>query len=264
MSCNDLIIMTPTRNRPEQLSTVIECMNNQTLKPDCWKIVDDSDKPLSQEILDKIQIPYEYVHWINPRHNIKSNLINSAKCFEDSNADNVVFIEDDDYYPSRYLEKFMEELDKVAEGTFVQCSEYFDYRLSDCHWRMGKLDGAVWHYEGFHGERVIQSLGNELFHSYWKFCKYGGRLPNADDVLNDLIRARKYEHKFVDFGKTTGISFKDWGIGTPGITAQHRTNRGFKVDDDLSWFKERLGDDWKRYEKYLGWRKKGKTSCKPR
>lgn len=57
----DITIITPTRNRPEQLSLVIECINNQTVKPDKWVIIDDGPQPLPKELLQKSAVPIEYV-----------------------------------------------------------------------------------------------------------------------------------------------------------------------------------------------------------
>ena len=58
----NIAVITPTKEREEQLSLVIDCMNNQTVKPDMWVIVDDGKKPVSEDTLKKISVPYKYIH----------------------------------------------------------------------------------------------------------------------------------------------------------------------------------------------------------
>lgn len=104
----DTTIITPTRNRPEQLSLVIDRINAQTIKPSLWVIADDSDQPLPDSLLYKSQVPIKYLH--EPRKYNKSTQYNTARALQAADTEKVIFIDDDDYYPPQYIEKFLQKL----------------------------------------------------------------------------------------------------------------------------------------------------------
>lgn len=243
------IIITPTRNRPQQLNLVIDCINCQTVKPDFWMIVDDGEYPVDKTILDKIIIPYHYKHYrmiYNP-----STAYNSAVCLQECGiADNYIFIDDDDYYPPTYIEHIISLLDKEQDNTMVGSGRWTDYRLSTGYYRV-KLktpqDDCMtqWHSSAIKGEELKKAMIQVLMN-----CPY----DRYNDVpcFKALFRSGIFPCHYYDFGKYECISLKDYGVGTGGAILAHYSNDGLICDDDFSFFKSHLGNDWKRYEKYLG------------
>ena len=128
----EISIITPTRERQEQLSLVIDCINNQTVKPDEWIIVDDGRVPVKQEVLNKISIPHKYIHYNSGLRT--STSMNSAKCLETAVGKKIIFIDDDDYYPPTYIENFAKLL--VNENEMIGNKRWIDYRLSTGYFRV--------------------------------------------------------------------------------------------------------------------------------
>ena len=244
-------IITPTKNRQEQLNLVIDCINNQTKKPDEWIIVDDGDCAIDKSILDKISIPYIYTHY---KSRLKtSTSLNSAKCLEFSVGDKIIFIDDDDYYPPTYIENFEKLL--VNDNEMIGNSRWIDYRLSTGFYRIRLKSeeqlksGDVmceWHGSGIMGKELKKRMIDVL-------------KANPSERYNDclcyekIFKNKEYNCVPVDFGEWSAISLKDYRVGNPGTIEAHRTNNGLiKDDESYSFFKKCLKDDWVKYEKYLG------------
>lgn len=247
-----IAIITPTRNRPEQLSLVIDCVNNQTIKPDKWVIVDDGPTPVPEEIINKITIPHIYHHYRSGL--ARSTCMNTAKCFEMVEAEKYIFFDDDDYYPRNYVENFSKLL--TEEDVMVGNGRWTDYRLSTGYYRIrlktqedvdkGIQDCLVeWHGSGIRGEKLKKDMITIL-------KKYPQDLYNDVVCFKCLFRNKIYKCKVEDFGDWSAISLKDYGTGTPGAIEPHRSNNNLTKDEEYVFFKKTLGDDWKRYEKYLG------------
>ena len=82
---------------------------------------------------------------------------------------------------------------------------------------------------------------------------------HESDLYNDVVcfkalfKNGKYKCLVEDFGDFSAISLKDYRTGNKGIIEAHRSNKGMKRDDDsYTFFKHHLGEDWIKYEKYLG------------
>lgn len=248
---NKIAIITPTRGRQEQLALVIDCVNNQTRRPDEWIIVDDGPEPVDQEIIDRIQVPHIYTHY---KSNLKSSTsLNSAKCLKEANADKYIFFDDDDYYPKNYIEEFDKII--VNNNEMIGNSRWIDYRLSTGYYRIRlKTEEQIkngdtfceWHGSAIMGEELKQEMINIL-------------LKNPQEKYNDhlcyknIFLPKKYICRIHDFREWSAISLKDYGVGTAGAIESHRSNNGMiKDDDNYSFFKEKLGEDWGKYKKYLG------------
>ncbi len=120
------VAITCTGDRPEQFAICLELMKKQTLKPDKWLIVDDGNTPLNPEKLP------DYAEYIrrepqkkDPEHTLALNLKQAVKDL--SFKDKVVFIEDDDYYPSDWIERCVNALLAVdlagCDSRYYQLSE---------------------------------------------------------------------------------------------------------------------------------------------
>ena len=245
-------IITPTRNRPQQLSLVIDCINNQTIKPNFWIIVDDGQNPIDQSILNKITIPYRYINYksvYNP-----STGYNSYLCFKECPiSDNYVFIDDDDYYPPVYIENIVSVLQSMSEtNIMIGNSRWIDYRLSTGYYRerikYPPKDDCMseWHSSAIKGEVLKQRMMEVL-------------LNNPTTKYNDIVCFKAlfnnniFPCKLFDFKEWGAFSLKDYGCGTHGAISAHYSNNELIPDDNnFSFFKAYLDNDWKRYEKYLG------------
>lgn len=245
-----VVLVTPTKDRPEQLSLTIDCINDQSLVADEWVIVDDGAKPVPKFILDKIQIPHKYIHWTSGQR--ISCCANSAKMLEEAHSDKYVIIEDDDYYPCCYLENICSLL--TGKEDLVGNLRRFDYRLSTGYYRISlKLPELMvpgeplweWHHVAFCGEGLKQDMISALLTSNTVY-------PDCA-CYRSLFHNGPYKKHAEDFGDWSCLSLKDYGVGTGGVVGYHRSNNLLTRDDDnFSFFKNYLGEDWKRYEKYLG------------
>lgn len=246
-------IITPTRNRQEQLSLVIDCVNNQTRKPDEWIIVDDGPEPVPQEIINKISVPYVYHHYRSGLQT--STCANTAKCLELANADQYIFFDDDDYYPKNYIENFSKLL--TQDNVMVGNGRWIDYRLSTGYYRIrlktqddvnkGIHDCMVeWHGSGIRGETLKENMIKVL-------KRHESDLYNDVVCFKALFKNGMYKCLVEDFGDFSAISLKDYRTGNKGIIEAHRSNKGMQRDDDsYTFFKHHLGEDWIKYKKYLG------------
>ena len=247
----NIAVITPTKDREEQLSLVIDCINNQTVKPDMWVIVDDGKKPVSEDTLKKISVPYKYIHYNSGLSS--STSMNSAKCLESVTAKRYIFFDDDDYYPPKYIENFCKIL--VNENEMVGNLRWTDYRLSTGYYRVRFKtykqikEGdtmSEWHGSGIMGEELKREMINVLKSSPTE--RYNDCL-----CFRHIFYPKKYMCRVEDFNEWSAISLKDYGTGLPGVIEPHRSNNGLTRDDDnFSFFKEKLGDDWVRYKKFLG------------
>ena len=244
-------LVTPTHNRPEQLSLVVDCINRQTVLPDEWVIADSSGEPLPKEIESKSVVPITFIS--DKPDRMPSVCFNFSNAFCAATGDVCISIKDDDYYPPGYVETMCSLL--VKDNMLACESRNTDYRLStgyyfikyttDSHRSPGCCLFPM-HSMAIRGQQFKGELSELL-------CK------NASYSWPDLLCCRhfidnnKYPHVIKDFGVNSTVSLKDYGIGLAGLCASHRNNNGMQKDDDnFSMFKKLLGEDWKRYEKYLG------------
>lgn len=246
-----IALITPTRSRAEQLSLVIDCVNNQTLLPDEWVIVDDGNSPVNESILKKIKIPYKYIHYNSGLST--STSLNSAKALELAHADKYIFFDDDDYYPPRYVEEF-DKLLIVGHNEMIGNMRWIDYRLSTGYYRIRlKTEKHIeigdtlseWHGSGIVGEELKQEMIKVL-------KEHPKERYNDCLCFRHIFSKGKYPCITIDFGDWGAISLKDYGVGNRGLIQSHFSNDGMLRDDNYEFFKTHLGNDWKRYEKYLG------------
>lgn len=240
----EIALITPTRDRKDQLSLVIDCINNQTLDADMWVIADDGPEPVPQEIIDKIRLPHKYIHYRSGLS--KSGSGNFAKALEAVTAKKYLKIDDDDYYPPTYVEHFSSLL--TEENSVVGDKRWTDYRLSTGYYRERIVtdDRPEGNKSGFTGEKlkadIVSWLNNNKTNCFEDIGLHGG-----------VYKPKHYPVKMYDFGEHSNVALKDYGVGSKGQISQHFSNSDMKPDDDsFSYFKKRLGADWVRYERYLG------------
>ena len=159
---------------------VIDCINNQTVKPDKWIIIDDGPQPLPKELLQKSAVPIEY-GWYK-QFLPASTPFNSAQALARVSTQKCIFIDDDDYYPPTYIEALSQKLDN-KENTLVAEEKWIDYRLSTGYYRIRHLHtesyrpGCTffeWHSAGITGKELREYMQKVL-------------LANPNGRYNDLL-----------------------------------------------------------------------------
>ena len=248
---SDITIITPHRDRTEQLELVIQCINRQTLKPDKWIIVDDGMQRVPPQVISKSFVPIQYIWY--PRQYTKSASQNSLLAMQKVTTNKCIVIQDDDYYPPNYIQTISNLL-QDKQNLFLGNSAWYIYRLSTGYYiiRDGqKMKNSCfvqfqWHSAAFAGRRLRQDLIKY-------FSQHKGQNRPPDVLAQELINKAGYEKLFPDLGGASCISLKDYGVGAPGWMGDHRrNNQAIRDTDDFSKFKEWLGCDWIRYKKYLG------------
>jgi hypothetical protein len=136
----DLCAITPTGDRPEAFRLCERWMENQTVKPAQWIMVDDGlipqtiTSPLVTQYIRRERQPGE------PPHTLVVNVLAALK---QVTAGNIAFFEDDEYYYPNYLEGMFGGLQWLgkAEGARVKVGivgqeNSLYYRLPEREYKM--------------------------------------------------------------------------------------------------------------------------------
>ncbi len=114
-----ITVITPTGDRPLAFALCRQWMKHQTLQPDQWIVVDDGKRPL------KPSAPMQYVRREprpdDPEHTLILNLKTAMPLIK---GDNVMIIEDDEYYASEYIEEMARRLNQ-HEVAGIGRSKYY-------------------------------------------------------------------------------------------------------------------------------------------
>lgn len=249
---NDITIVTPHRDRTRQLELVVDCINNQTVKPDKWIIVDDGLEKVPDAVLAKSSVPIQYI-WYERKYQ-KSSSENSLIAIQRVTTNKCIIIEDDDYYPPHYIET-VSNLLQDKKDVFLGNLSWYIYRLSTGHYtiRKGKQMKPhcgvefEWHSAAFVGQKIRQAL-------ITVFTAHKGRNLPPDVLAQALINTGKFALLLPDLKSNSCVSLKDYGVGHPGWMSDHRRVRKDTKEDkqDFQVFKEWLGEDWVRYKEFLG------------
>ena len=116
-------ICTPTFNRRPFYPMIIECFNNQTYPKDRmeWIIIDDGTDKIEDLVKDIPQVKYfKYDNKMNLGK--KRNLMH-----EKSSGEIIIYMDDDDYYPSERVSHAVETLQKNPRALCAGSSEMYIY-----------------------------------------------------------------------------------------------------------------------------------------
>ena len=241
-----IALLTSSRDRADKLKLVIDCVNNQTLKPDIWVIVDDSKEALPSNFFDSLVIPYRYIHQrqILPT----STAWNMSIALDSVKADMYVMFDDDDYYPPTYIENaisfFSSDTDELIGNR-----RWPDYRLTDPSYRV-RFTGShndkplsEWRQTLIKGENLKQQIF-QLFRQYpTHTCQ--------DCLLREKLLTTDEHYHLYDFGEEhSSVGLKGYGDGK-GVIEAHRSPEGFTPDPDYKMLNKWMGDDIERYRRFF-------------
>jgi len=116
-------ICTPTFNRRPFFSTIIKCFENQTYPKDRmeWIIIDDGTDKIEDLVSHIPQVKYF-------KYDEKMNLGKKRNLMHDkSKGDIIIYMDDDDYYPSERVSHAVEVLQKNPNALCAGSSEMYIY-----------------------------------------------------------------------------------------------------------------------------------------
>ena len=218
-------------------------MNNQTVKPDRWIIVDDGHTPVSDDVLSKSDIPVKHIIMPKPNPRVKTHTINfraGAKRVSDEGS--IFVIDDDDYYAPTYIEKMMGYLNNGVDIVGTAREIEYSLRKDGGYDILNRARFTTNHHTAFNTKIL-----NEVFKV----------IDNTDDPRMDLLVWDHIKKKtFIKwampvFDPYICVSFKQWPAIVNGYCKNHRKDFLGNVDKDYKYLKNLLGDDFERYSKYI-------------
>jgi len=239
--------ITASRDRQDKLSLVIDCINNQTLKPDIWVIVDDSKDALPADFFDKLVIPHKYIHQNQTLPS--STAWNTALALDNVRSEIYVMIDDDDYYPPTYLENaisfFSSDTDELIGN-----KRWPDYRLADPSYRV-RLTGTTAQDRGLAEWRQTLIKGEKLKYQIYSLFRQHPTERFQDCLLRDTLMTTDDQYHLYDFGEEhSSIGLKGYGDGK-GVIDAHKSSDGFTPDPGYAILRKWMGKDIERYRKYF-------------
>lgn len=222
-------IITPTHDRPEAFALCEEWMGRQTFPHHQfkWVVADDGVTPV---VCTRGQ------HHVRSRSSTQgkaSFLTNLRAAAKEIEGDLVLFIEDDDWYHSRYLElmvKWLEHMDMVGEGN----ARYYNVWT-----RRWKLCGNT-----AHASLAQTGLARTGISAFKDLINVAGN-PFVDLALWKMIAGPKHVWR----NSTLCVGIK--GLpGTKGIGMGHQLQPTERHDPDLKLLKQWIGEDAERYRKH--------------
>ena len=113
-SRQSVAVIIPTRNRPNELSSVLECLAEQSLQPVVVIVVDSSDSRFSEEFRPKLQ-NYIYIHTTSRSAAMQRNIGMDWIWDNEKNFQFIAFVDDDVLLPTHYLEILVDNLIEDSE-----------------------------------------------------------------------------------------------------------------------------------------------------
>jgi hypothetical protein len=115
-----ITVITLTGDRPVSFDLLRKWMENQTVKPNQWIVVDDGKEPIKNrreyEYIRREPTPQDYVHTM---------CLNLAVALERVTGDKIIIMEDDDWYSSIYIEYMNKLLDNADLVGFKNLLFYY-------------------------------------------------------------------------------------------------------------------------------------------
>lgn len=230
--------ITPTGDREDSFREIITCINNQTVKPDLWIIVDDGNTPISKHTLGLIEVTNKVIR-LNPvpYHSLSRNLLYALDATPDGG---IIIIEDDEWYGPDYIQQRCKELQTVQ-----LTGDRYRYRYS-------LANGGTW---GISRNSSFSCLHSTAFRSDIKKKVYEviavSDKHDADVRIWNAVKAdNNITYCVQDNTKPYMVTIKAWPTGRAGTMGLHRRPLG-NNDTNGNKLREWLGDDFNRYFKYM-------------
>jgi len=236
--------ITCTGDRHLTFSLCEKWMNNQTIKPDQWIVIDDGKRPTSPIKNDYIKYVYRVPTESDPQFTL---LLNVKEAFKHVNGSKILFIEDDEYYAPNYIEKMLKRLNDY-ELVGIGKSKY--YHLPTRKWYI-------------HPNMGHASLAQTAFRR--SFLKDVVQIIDGDSFLDIRIWGivNGHDAAFKNSGEDTRISNDGRGlvfedkenlyVGMKGLPGRNGIGAGHKGNND--WYHcdkdEKVLRDWIKKEEDL-------------
>lgn len=231
LATDGVTLITPTGDRPELFKLAERWMGRQTYDgPLQWVVVDDGFTPtqtcLGQTYVRRGRLPSD------PKHTLAVNLLAALPHVR---YENVLIIEDDDWYAPHYVERVRERLQHIP---LVGEAYAIYYRLQSAMWK-------TFHNKRWASLAATALRGSEALWNLHHVCAYGAWV--------DLALWRRFPGRKYAFGrgdKPSIVQFK--GLpGRAGIGSHHTSERGFISDLNRTRLRRWIGDDLDVYAPFM-------------
>lgn len=241
-----ITVITPTGDRHAAFNRCVQWVTSQSVPIDQWIIVDDGDIPLNTM--------YDFPDWVtyirrergknDPPHTLSTNL---AVAIPEIRFDRIFIMEDDDWYGREYIEFLLPWLEKYD---MVGLNLITYYHLLGRVWKTGKPKEHTALAQTAFTRRAVPKLLDVCTSDHWEVRERGivdRYWWHGFDGNKHLIK----EHPKLHTG------FKGL-FGRSGIAEGHSAESwGYKKDDDFSFIRDQIGEDFDFYQSWA------KTPKKP-
>jgi hypothetical protein len=236
-----IALITPTGARAKQIRLCTEFMRKQDYEGDVlWIVIDDAlpytttKVSVSKDNWNVVKI-YPTEKWVVGKNTQAQNLragIDELKRHAPVEA--IFIIEDDDYYPSRYLRVMMEKLEGYAIAGEIPTVYYNVVRRA---WRYMK------NYK--HSSLFQTAFRPVLLPLFEKACSIRGLKFIDLNFFLDVSKEKKYKINLFS-GENLAIGIKGQP-GRGGIGVGHDMHLRLQPDPDWSQLKKFIGNDYMFY-----------------
>ena len=229
---SDLLLVTPTGDRPEAFGLCERWMERQTYRGEYdWVVVDDGEEPTvttrGQEVVRRQRQASD------PAHSLPVQLLAAFDQIESAEA--VLVIEDDDYYGPTYIQTMIGWLNDAPLAGEIGAKYY--------HLSHG------WRVFSRHDHASLCRTGLLPGDMFDHFCRVVHACASRGSPSIDIPLWNTWTGPSFGFHDERGDARLCVGIkGMPGRPSTlHKSRRNYATDPDyrkLAWW---VGDDWRHY-----------------
>jgi len=233
-------VITCTGDRPEAFKLCAEYLGRQTVKPDEWVVVDDGVKyKVTQEMCEASGVKdIKLIHRARAKDDPNHTLtINMLEALDKVTGENIIIMEDDDWYAPNYIETM---IDGLMSGDL--CGTQGIY-----YWNIPK--------------KCYQFVGKSVDHA--SLCQTAFR-RNVIPVLEDICKYEYVQNGIIDIsiwekwkGSINLMEYSDLVVGIkglpgrPGMTSGHLTDGSrYNSDPKLKELKKIIKNDVAKYASF--------------
>lgn len=237
---SNVIVITPTGDRPIPFNLSRRWMSQQTLKPTKWIIVDDGKVPMQ---------PWEYESYEfyvrrepqddDPKHTLIINIKTALSYINRQDSDTkIIFWEDDEYYSPDYLAVMSEKLD-TKQVVGICYAKYYHLLTGSyvihSNKKHASLAQTAFHISIIHLVDECIALGME---KNWLDCNIWKRIMKSEGKIHSEI-FKDTQHLFVGMKGLPGR----FGIGIGHKVSSYR----LCDNPDRAVLKEWIPNDYSAY-----------------